>query len=174
MDDKHLDELLDRAVATYVPEASPLLEERILQVARESRTKPRRLPFYAAAACALAAMLTMFMSFRPSTKPEEAQPHWASLTVAPASAPLKVLAVHDIVRPRTRKRISSPPKKEVFLASTPMTQEELALVSFVQRSPAKAAEAFAELEKRSSESLQIEALSITPLSAERHQEEKNE
>jgi hypothetical protein len=58
------------------------------------------------------------------------------------------------------------PKEEFFPARVPITDEERALVAWVSRAPIEAAQAFADLQKRTTEPIAIQPIQIPPLQSD--------
>jgi hypothetical protein len=94
-------------------------------------------------------------------KPPSPAP-WPQLTPAPALREAKPKR-----RIGTRQEHSAParslPKEEYFPTPVPITDEERALVAWAGRAPAEAIQAFAELRKRSDETIAIQPIEIPPL-----------
>jgi hypothetical protein len=106
----------------------------------------------------------------PVTKTAEVESYPASLPVAPEPEPSPVQEVAEVklapvteTKPEPRTVPEALPKEEYFPARTPLTAEERALVAWVRRSPAEAAQVFAELPDRGIEPIEIEPIEIPPL-----------
>ena len=166
-----LDRMLDDALAGY-SSAEPLagLEDRVLRRVRASEATRRRALQWAFALVAAAALVLLAIVMR---TPHSAAPKTANEARVQIPAPVqpavaekpRVASKHRRSRiAALRARSSEPlPKQEQFPAPTPLTAEEQALRSFVERHPAEAQQVFAQLQKRSNAPIQIEPIQIAPL-----------
>jgi hypothetical protein len=176
-----LDDVIDGALAGY-SSAEPLdgLEDRVLRRVRATGATRRSPWFYRVAIPALAAVLFACIALRTEWKSQSrttsatqraAVSEPSSLASAPQPSPAPATRV---VEPKpgigTGQKPIAParplPKEEFFPARMPITDEERALVAWVRRAPAEAAQAFADLEKRSAEPISIQPIQIPPLQSE--------
>jgi hypothetical protein len=168
-----LDRLIDGALSGY-SSADPLdgLEDRVLrrvQAAGAARRSPwfYRLGF---AIPALAALLFVGIALWMGTR-KAAVSEPSSLTPRPRLSPAPAA---QVVEPRRGNRMgqghSAParslPKEQYFPSPVPITDEERALVAWVRRAPIEAAQVFADLQKRSSEPIEIQPIQIPPLQSD--------
>lgn len=159
-----LDSMLDGALACYSG-AEPLtgLEERVLQRVRASDV-PRRRPVGWAVAFALAAALVLVAIVMKT--PRYATPKRGEIARTEASAKLeqpRIVSKERSIRLTARRAPSSLPKQQQFPAPAPLTTEERALRSFVERDPAEAQQVFAQLRKRTNDPIEIQPIQIAPL-----------
>jgi hypothetical protein len=182
-DRDELDDLIDGALPDY-SSAGPMdgLEDRALrrvQAVGASRRGPwfYRLEF---AIPALAAVLFAGIALRTgwnfqpratntTAKPAVSEP--SSLASAPQpNPPPAALVVEPKPGIGTGQKPIAPagslPKEEFISARMPITDEERALLTWVRRAPAEAAQAFADLEKRSAEQIEIQPIQIPPLQSD--------
>jgi hypothetical protein len=75
--------------------------------------------------------------------------------------------------PKHRGRTPTPspspkslPRQEQFPAPSPITGEERFLLAFIEIHPTEARDAFAELQKRTNEEINIQAIQIRPLQSD--------
>jgi hypothetical protein len=145
-----IDEWIDDALADYST-AQPLagIEERVLnRVRRRSRIAKWAWATPALASLLLAAVIVV------RTTPGEQQ----SLNLSPPSA--SPAPAFMPMRPAKRFKTAAPKS---------LTREERALLAFVHRDPAAAVEAFDELQKKSSEPLEIQSIEVQPLQSDGNQ-----
>jgi hypothetical protein len=168
-----LDRVIDGALSGY-SSADPMdgLEDRVLrrvQAAAAARRSPwfYRLGFAVPALAALLlAGIALWMETRKAAVSEP-----PSLTSQPqlSLAPAPRVAAPERGN-KTGRGYSAParslPKEECFPAPTPMTNEERALVAWVGRAPLEAAQAFADLQKRSAEPIEIQPIQLPPLQSD--------
>jgi hypothetical protein len=165
-----LNSMLDDALSVYSG-AEPLegLENRILHRVRAGEVKRRRPLRWAFAVAAALVLVAIVMK-----TPHNPAPKTRDISRAEIPAPVSPRAnVEDPgVAPKRRRRTirarrtllpESLPKQEQFPAPAPLTAEEQALRTFVERRPAEAQQVFAQLQKRSNEPIQIEPIQIAPL-----------
>ena len=165
-----LDSMLDDALACY-SSAEPLagLEERVLHGVRASDVTRRR-PIGWAVAFALAAALVLMAIVMKTpryavTKPGEIARRETPPVAGPAANVERpgIASQQRHSRVAARRAPSSLPKQEQFPAPAPLTTEERALRSFVERDPAEAQQVFAQLRKRTNEPIEIQPIQIAPL-----------
>ena len=153
-----MDELVDRALSTYVPAEPPLgLEQRILARARAPR---RRMAFWsaiAAAACAAWAIILL----RPF-EPQPAIPADIAEAVLPVRAVVPLIPVPSVqyrAIARREARLSEAPKLATFpqIERVPQAEVELARLAL---NPEIGKALLAEPELTEPEPIHIEALSI--------------
>ena len=169
-DRDELDDLIDRALPGY-SRADPLdgLEDRVLRRVQTSGA-PRRHPWFyrlGFAIPALAAVLFACIALRMG---------WNSQSPATNTTPMPVVSAPQPSLPPAARAAApkrdigtgsrSLPKEEFFPARTPITAEERALVAWVGRAPAEAAQAFADLQERSAEPIAIQPIQIPPLQSD--------
>jgi hypothetical protein len=169
-DRDELDDAIDRALPGY-SSADPLdgLEDRVLrrvQAVGATRRSPwfYRLSF---AIPALAAVLFACIALRMGWHSQSPATNATPMPVASAQQPSPPPATPAVAPKRdigTGAR--SLPKEDVFPAPVPMTREERALAAWIGRAPAEAAQAFADLEKRSAEPIAIQPIQIPPLQSD--------
>ena len=175
-----LDGLIDGALSEY-SSADPMdgLEDRVLRRVQAARAARRSPWFYrlGLAIPALAALLLAGMAlwmgrdsqpFTTDATRKAAVSEPSPLTSGPRLSPAPAARVVEPKRGnRTGRGYSAParslPKEECFPAPAPMTDEERALVAWVRRAPIEAAQAFADLQKRSAEPIEIQPIEIPPL-----------
>lgn len=168
LNDKRLDEILDRALAHY-SDVEPLagLEDRVLQrilAGRVPAKRPTVLGWAVAGSClALLFAVVVVLGMRHTTP----TPWNAALTSAapPRTAPMQNVRVPPSLRRVVRRHVVSVrglPKQESFPSRTPLTEEEKALVRLVSRSPETATSLLAGLDKNDAP-IEIEPIQITPL-----------
>lgn len=175
-DERDLDELLDRALASYVDqEPDPSLRTRISARAAEVSVRRRwRIGWLAAAACAAALLLAFLLHpanriLRDRTL-EDRDANALPATAAPpptVSANLDDAFTHSATRHRvaaTRHRYyqtkPTVPRRSNSLASAPLTEEEATLLRFAQQHPEQAREV---LSPPSSGPIHIDPVTITPI-----------
>ncbi|HZS55475.1 MAG TPA: hypothetical protein VFA65_13835, partial [Bryobacteraceae bacterium] len=157
LNDKRLDEILDRALAHY-SDVEPLagLEDRVLQrilAGRVPAKRPTVLGWAVAGSClALLFAVVVVLGMRHTTP----TPWNAALTSAapPRSTPIPNVAAPPVLRRVATSHVVAAkrlPKQADFPTRTPMTVEEKALVSFVTRSPETAAKLFSEWQHNATE-----------------------
>jgi len=163
-----LDGALDDALAGYsVAEPPAGLEGRVLHRIRAAEAPRRRLAGWALAFAAAALVLVTIVM----RAPRNPAPH--SRNIARAQIPSPARPAAKVEEPRVArehhrgriaaKRVAPVPKQEQFPAPAPLTAEEQALRSFIERHTAEAQQVFAQLQKRSNEPIQIEPIQIAPL-----------
>ena len=159
-----LDSMLDDALACYSG-AEPLagLEERVLHRVRASdvtRRRPIRWAFALALAAALVLVAIVMKTPRnPPPKPRDtARAEIPALVEQP-----RIASQHRCSRLAARPAPSPLPKRDQFPAPAPLTAEEQALRSFVERDPAEAQQVFAQLRKRTNDPIEIQPIRIAPL-----------
>jgi len=165
-----LDRLIDSALAGY-SSAQPLagLEERVLNRVRLTDSARRRVLGWAVTIAVGASVVVAAIFLRIPHAPSPAMHDTAGIQTAapPQSVPeeLRVAPKRCRVRIETRRaeRGRPLPKLEQFPSPTPMTAEEQALRSFVERYPVGAQQAFAQLHKWSNEPVEIEPIQIPPI-----------
>ena len=148
-----LDEWIDGALAGYSA-AQPLagIEERVLyRVRRRARIVRWAWTTPALASLLLAAVIVV------RTTPVEQQSLNLSPPITPSAPPLiRIMPL----RPAKRFRVAAPKS---------LTHEERALLAFAERDPAAALQAFDELQKKSTEPLEIQAIEVQPLQSDGNQ-----
>jgi hypothetical protein len=182
-DRDELDDVIDGALPGY-SSADPMdgLEDRVLRRVQAAGAV-RRSPWFCRlgfAIPALAAVLFACIALRIGWNP---QPRSTSATPKPAVSKPSSLASAPQPSPPPATRVVEPkrgigtgqgysapprslPKEEVFPAAVPSTDEERALVAWVRRAPAEAAQAFSDLKKRDTEPIQIPPIEIPPLQSD--------
>ena len=167
-----LDSMLDDALACYSG-AEPLagLEERVLHRVRASELTRRR-PFRWVCAFALAAALVLVAIVMKTPRYATPKPGEIARTeIPPLAGPAANVEQPRIASQQRHSRVaarrapspSSLPKQEHFPAPAPLTSEERALRSFVERDPAEAQQVFAQLRKRTNDPIEIQPIQIAPL-----------
>jgi hypothetical protein len=154
-DERALDELLDRALVSYVDaEPNPSMRARIM--ARiDNATSPtgrmwlRRIWLPGSVAACVAALLLAFL-LQPANHPPEDR---VSKAPTNAAAPPPAVSVHlddtltHSARPHivaanrhsfSRRKLAAPPRRSISLASAPLTEEEATLLRFAQQHPEQA------------------------------------
>ena len=166
-----LDRMIDGALASYSG-AEPLagLEERVLNRVRVAEAeRPRlRLWRWVLAGSVLTALVVVAIVLRTQRNPA---PETNDIARVEAHVPLVAAPAREAPRvaAKRRGRIGKAPqpkrlpKLEQFPAPAPLTAEERALLAFVERSPNEARQVFADLQKRTNEPIEIEAIQIQPL-----------
>lgn len=165
-----LDRMIDGALASYSG-AEPLagLEERVLNRVRVAEAeRPRlRLWRWVLVGSVLAALVVVAIVLRTQRNPA---PKTNDIARVETLAPLVQTPAREAPRVAPTRRgvgkVFQPkrlPKLEQFPAPAPLTAEERALLAFVERSPKDAQQAFADLQKRTNERIEIEAIQIPPL-----------
>ena len=166
-----VDLILDHALAGYSTPLPIGLEARVLAHVAQTESQRRRRKTLALAASALAASMLglVLVHQKPVSLPAPSSPLLATaLTrIGPKQMPFKAVIPRIISSVRGGRRRPLLLKADVFPSLTPMTNEERALVRFVQRSPLAAAEAFADLQNIGDKPISIEAINIVSLSEER-------
>jgi hypothetical protein len=177
MDPDHrdeLDEIIDRGLAAY-SSCEPLagLEDRVLNRIQLADAGRRRGPGWrwALAIPVLAALATVVVVSRGDRTPIAKPTQTARVDTAPPVTPVlpaapSAVPSHTIRRTRgARPSTASPrvlPKRDQFPTPTPLSPEERALVALARLRPADV-EAFAELQKKNSQEIQIPPIEIPPL-----------
>jgi hypothetical protein len=158
----HLDSMLDDALSVYSG-AEPLegLEDRILHRVRAgevTRRRPLRWAFaFAATAVVVLVAIVMPVPRNPAPKPRD-----TARAEIPATVEQPRIASQQR-RSRVAARRAPSPKQEQFPAPAPLTAEERALRSFVERNAAEAQQVFAQLRKRTNDPIEIQPIQIAPL-----------
>jgi hypothetical protein len=175
-DRDELDDLIDGALAGY-SSADPVdgLEDRVLRRVQTSGV-PRSSPWFnrlGFAISALAALLFACIALRMEWKSQSPTTTTTPMPVVSAPQPSPPPATRLVASTRgseTGREHSVPatslPKEEFFPAPAPITAEERALVAWVRRAPAEAAQAFADLQERSDEPIAIQPIQIPPLQSD--------
>lgn len=163
-----LDRMIDSALAGYSG-AEPLagMEERVLRRVRAGEATRRRPLRWAFAFVAAAALLVIAIPTPRNPAPKTGNTARVEVPplVLPAAAVEKprVASKHRSGRIAARRALSSLPNQERFPAPSPLTAEEQALRSFVERYPVEAPQVFAQLQKWSNAPIQIEPIQTAPL-----------
>jgi len=164
-----MDRLIDGALASY-SSVEPLagLEGRVgsrVRVAGRQRMFGWGLAVAVAASVVVVGIM-MRTEQRPALK-------GASGELVGGLGPVAVPKERPVVPPRAwRNALRQPtrpkvlPKLEQFPAPSPMTAEEHALVTFVERDPKAAVQMFADLRKRADETIEIQPIQIPPLQSD--------
>jgi hypothetical protein len=165
-DEYRLDELLDKALATYTSQGPPLgLEARVLrriQAGNIRRGWPVRRWVLVAAACCLLGGIDVWI--RRATFP------------APGLAPARIVLSNVTPQPtapdmedskplagsiqRTRKRL---PRHSLFPAPAALTHQERALMAFVNNATEQALQTFGPMQPIQIEPLNIDKIDVQPL-----------
>lgn len=167
MKNDDIDKLIDDSLATYsASEFPPGLEQRVLNRVRAVSSKPRFsiwrwapvIPVLAALFLAVAIGRIYYMEV-----PDPPRIVWRGPEI-----PVISRAKAEPARPTRVQRVnrqSKPqlPKQQTFPAPAPMTDEERAMVAFVQEAPEHAYRMLAEIAKDSFEPMRIEDIQIPPL-----------
>jgi hypothetical protein len=164
-----LERMIDAALPAY-SDAEPLagLEQRVLsRIAMAGSAGRRRrmwLPLALAASASVAAgLLGIALRTERRTSPEIAVVKRAPARgVFPETPPAPQVRHARTARPR-RTSPKALPRQERFPAVSPITSQERALLALVTQHPAEVRDAFAELQKRSREPVEIQAIVIPPL-----------
>jgi len=178
-DRDELDELIDGALARYSG-AEPLdgLEDRVLRRVQGARAARRsswgfRLAYAVPAlAAVLIAGVALWMgrdtrSGATDVTQKMVVPEPPAAARGPRSSP--VLPVREAMprnaatKPRRIVPARSLPKEEYFPSPAPLTEEERALVAWVNSAPAEAARVLGDMQKRSVEPIEIEPKQMPPL-----------
>ena len=150
MRNDELDQVLDGALAGY-SSAEPLagLEDRVLNRVHAERAAPRVGRWvWAAGVAVLAGMIaTAVLWVGQASRPVPQQ------ILTRAAPPVLTRAASPVLRKRHRQA-----RRPVLL-----TREERALVALVTRAPDQAREALLDLQRRSTEPIQVEEIKIEPL-----------
>jgi hypothetical protein len=175
-DKRDLDELLDRALASYVDqEPDPSLRTRVFARINEAAPPLRRMwpiGWLAAAACA-AALLVAFLLY-PANRPQNRviEDRAVQAPTAPSQPPADstkldhtwTRSAHPRVVAASRhgynSRKAAPCRRSISLASAPLTDEEATLLRFAQQHPEQAREV---LSPPPSGPLQTDPLVIAPI-----------
>ena len=176
-DRDELDDQIDGALRAYSG-ADPLdgLEDRVLRRVQAIGAARRSPWFYRLgfAIPALAAVLFAGIALRmgwnsqprvtnPTPKPAVSEPS----SLASAAQPSVVETKPGIgTGQKSIAPARSLPKEDHFPAAVPITDEERALVAWVSRAPIEAAQAFADLQKGSTEPIAIQPIQILPLQSD--------
>jgi hypothetical protein len=148
-DDREFDDLLDRALASYVdeePDAS--LRARILAQLDGAARRPRWMWWSGALAASAAALLIAFL-LHPAAHPPSPSagnriagtPQSAALpSTAAMAVPQETVRRHAAVTVRRRNKINPPTlqRSDSFPSPTPLTAEESLLLKFATEHPAQA------------------------------------
>jgi hypothetical protein len=154
-DDRELDALLNEALTSYVDQGpDPLLRTRIFARMDEAAPPLRRMwhiGSLAAAACVVALLLA-FLLHHANRAPEDRTskaPAMASAAPPPPAASAKRdHTLTDSAHPRVvaasrhsdHSRKPIPSRRNISLASAPLTEEEITLLRFAQQHPEQARE----------------------------------
>jgi hypothetical protein len=160
-----LDRALDKALAQYSSE-EPLagLEQRVLHRVRAEGARPRfgfgRWVLAVGVAVAAGMLATAVLWKRPVP---------LGAVAGQARRPVPLAAQKRAAPAGFRKRAGQArrpvplPRRSEFPTPAPVTSEERALLAFVTRAPDVAREAFIDLQRRSTEPIQVEEIRIEPL-----------
>lgn len=157
-----LDGIIDGALSSY-SSAEPLagLAERVLNRIHIAEAGRRRFRLWrwTLALAGVASIVAVAIALRPGHVPEVRRRSIVAATPTPLT-PERRLAPKRLARTATRRAASrkSYPKLDQFPAPAPLTAEERMLLAF-----AEAARAFAELQKRNNEPIEIQPIQIPPL-----------
>jgi hypothetical protein len=180
--EKEFESLLDRALSSYcdaLPSAA--LEQRVLNRIRATNHQRRsftRWPWAAALVVSVLALIavTVRLQHRPVTHSEKpvSNPETISRRASsetkpgPSAAYRRFLHIPAAAEPSVRRLATARglPKQEQFPRPSPLSDEERLLLAFVKRDPSGAVRAFADLEKRAGDPLEIQAVEIKPLQAD--------
>lgn len=158
-DGDDLDRIIDGALAGYsVAEPLEGIERRVLN---RVRTEGRRKRVYwgLALACAVASVVA-FVVLRPLGVPV---PPPSVAAIRPVQAGYEPAAGGEPAPHVKVRRARKLPRVRQFPLPAPLSGEERALLALVERHPAEAQQAFAELRKRGEEPLEIQPIQIVPL-----------
>jgi len=155
-----LETIIDGALAGYSA-AEPLegIERRVLNRLRaDERARVRRSWAWGFALAFAASVVAAFVLLQPQPvpAPRAARIVLPNPVIEPAPARLQ---------PPKRRAVGrrSLPKARQFPLPVPLNGEERALLALVERHPVEARQAFAELQKRGEEPLEITPIQIAPL-----------
>ena len=174
MENNHRDDLermIDAALPAY-SDAEPLagLEQRVLSRIEIAGSASRRRVWLPLALAASASVAVGLLGIALRTE-RRTTPQIAVVMRAPARQILpegpSIPQVRLVRKAKTRR--ASPrglPKQERFPAVSPITSQERALLALVTRHPAEARQAFADLQKRNREPIEIQAIQIRPLQSD--------
>ncbi len=146
-DDREFDELLDRALASYVDqEPDPSLRARIMANAAEATPRPKRLWLLAPAA-ACAAALAIALLYHPAAPAPHPEPPATASTIsvprspAPASSvPRQTTHPHPALVAHRSRRGERPAllRDASFPSPAPLTAQENIVLKFAMEHPAQA------------------------------------
>jgi hypothetical protein len=153
-----IDEWIDEALASYSA-VEPLagIEERVLKCisSAEAARRKSRIAKWAWATPALASLLLAAVIVVRTT------PEQQSLNLSPPLTPSAPMLVRTVsLKPAKRFRVAAPKS---------LTGEERALIAFVESDPGAAVRAFDDLQKKSTEPLDIQAIEVQPLQSDGNQ-----
>jgi hypothetical protein len=143
-DDREFDDLLDRALASYVdeePDAS--LRTRILAQLDDAARRPRWIWWSGTLAASAAALLIAFL-LHPAAHPGNGiagTPQSAALpSTAAAAVPQGTVRRRAVSTVRRKNKVNPPtlPRSDSFPSPTPLTAEESLLLKFATEHPAQA------------------------------------
>jgi hypothetical protein len=166
--DRALDDALDSALAQYSSE-QPLagLEQRVLDRVRAEGAAPRTGPFgrfgvgwARALGFAVAASLLVAGVWWIRPKPYVAV---AGRARSPVPRRESAIATQPPATSRQPPVTASEARPRQARRPVPLSRQERALLAFVARSPGQAREAFIDLQRRSTEPIQVEEIKIEPL-----------
>jgi hypothetical protein len=178
--DDELDNLIDCALPGYSG-AEPLagLEERVLNRTRLAGAAPRRskslrwaLAFSILTSLVFGAIVLRTQHSAAPKATDVARTRTASASLRPVPSLNPAVEERRVV-PKHRGRIPMPspspkslPRQEQFPARSLITGEERVLLAFIETHPTEARQAFAELQKRTNEEINIQAIQIRPLQSD--------
>jgi hypothetical protein len=155
MGSEELDELIGKALRSYsAAKPRPGLERRVLNRLAADRPPRRRFLLWA-----FAAALVAICIFSPFITPDRTPVRQPPRELIPRTA-----ALAPVLNPRipVRRRVPSPGQKD-FWASTPLTDDEKAFLTLVERVPLQAEELLNSTGPQPIEPIAIEEISIPPL-----------
>jgi hypothetical protein len=168
-DDRELDELLDRALTSYVDqEPDPSLRARIS--ARMGESAPRRTRIWLlgpVAACAAALLLALLLHpAARSPRPQRPGPAIASIPESPAAVtatPRQMVHPRAVLAARRTPRTGRPAltRSASFPSPSPLTAEENILLNFAAKYPEQARQVLTSAADRAP--LDSKPLSIAPI-----------
>lgn len=188
--DRDLDQQLDRALESYLPQPRAGLEQRILAHAQTLSPRPPwlrpRFALIAASALAAAALVAIFLAAPPPTSaPRNANAVASKVSLshpaepAPTAAPTAAPTTTALLTPKPTPKLtairkphhtshtpseSNLPHLAVFPAPAPPTPQEQELAEFAARYPKLLQEAFKPIPKATAEAITIQPIQIKPLS----------
>ena len=172
--DDELNSIIDRALSSY-SDVQPLagLEERVLNRIRASESArrsfgPLRWALALSFILVLAAAIAVRTQYRPASDMalDDASRRPIAISpldeVTPSHSPIPG-KLEQVTRRRHEHTLKPLPKREQFPAAAPITDQERALLTLVERNPVEALNLFADLKRQVSEPIEIEPLQIKPL-----------